>query len=89
MVVTFDQSVMGVSEGEHEHPRWNCATPSTDVLLHTDRIEPSFAACATGGTDGNRTRVQNYYSHTIFLRNSQHLEFLKGIHAANTANPGT
>ena len=89
MVIIFGQSVMGVSEGEYDHPRWNCATPAASVLLYTNSIEPSFAACATGGTDGNRSRVQNYYSHTIFLRNSQHFEFLKGIHAANTANLGT
>lgn len=70
MVVTFDQSVWVCQRGSMKHPRWNCATPSTDVLLHADRIEPSFAACATGGPGGIRTHVQNYYSCTIFLRNS-------------------
>ena len=29
MVIIFGQSVMGVSEGEYDHPRWNCATPAT------------------------------------------------------------
>lgn len=33
---------MGVSEGDHEHPRWNFATPATDVLLYISSIEPSF-----------------------------------------------
>ena len=47
MVVTFDRSVWVRQRGSMKHPWWNCATPSTNVLLHTDRIEPSFAACAT------------------------------------------
>lgn len=61
----------------------------SDLALHYAVASNLAAAFAAGGTDGNRTRVQNYYLHTIFLRNSQHLEFLEGIHAANTANPGT
>ena len=28
MDIIFGQSVMGVSEGEYDHPRWNCATPA-------------------------------------------------------------
>lgn len=40
-VIVFDQSVMDVSEGEYEHPRWNCATPAAYVLHYTYSIEPS------------------------------------------------
>ena len=40
-VIVFDQSVMDVSEGEYEDPRWNCATPAAYVLHYTYSIEPS------------------------------------------------
>lgn len=59
MVIIFGQSVWVCQRGSMKHPWWNCATPSTDVLLHADKIEPSFAACATGGPGGIRTHVQN------------------------------
>lgn len=42
-VIVFDQSVMDVSEGEYEHPRWNCATPAAYVLHYTYSIEPSLS----------------------------------------------
>ena len=33
---------MGTRSGELEYPRWNFATPATDVLLYISSIEPSL-----------------------------------------------
>ena len=69
MVIIFGLSVWVCQRGSMKHPRWNCATPSTDVLLHVDRIEPSFAACAAmdpvGFEPTSKTNTRLQFSYAI------------------------